>query len=233
MKKRSYLLPALALTAAICGTTSLTAQTQKGKWLAEGNIGNLNFSNNKSETTYNGLTSRYQTNAWGVGVMPRAGYFVIDRLNIGASLQVYGSGSKSKSWSQYGELQTDGTSSSFSVGIAPYARYYFAGNASRNKLYAQVGGGVNLAPVNKSTSTYYNGPTKVTSTYKAPDYIGYNGDALLGFNHFFTESLAFNTALGYRFEQSRQKEKGLNGTDRKSISTYHRISWNFGFTFIL
>jgi len=49
----------------------------------------------------------------------------------------------------------------------------------------------------------------------------------------FTESLAFNAALGYRFEQSKQKEKGLNGTDRKSISTYHRISWNFGFTFIL
>ena len=55
---------------------SLKSQTQEGNWLVEGNLGNINLSNNKNELTYETNTYKSEERIRNVSLFPRVGYFI-------------------------------------------------------------------------------------------------------------------------------------------------------------
>ncbi len=67
-----------------------------------------------------------------------------------------------------------------------------------------------------------------------------SGEALIGFNHFLSENVLFNSAIGYTYGMRTQtgsySSTGtffLSSTQGKSTVTTGRISWSFGFAIIL
>lgn len=219
----------------------LSAQTKKGDWLAEGNLGNLSFSNNKYETTNGSELDRSEERGYTIAAYPRMGYFINDNFAIGTTLNF--NYQKTKHVFYYtGVKSSDGTHIVSSVGIIPYLRYYIAGKNPKNRFYGQLGAGTSIDLYNNDSGTAYDAKGIIIETYKyqLKEQV-ISGEALIGFNHFFTDNVALNTALGYNYNkitQTSTSSYSMAGIpfsypeykDRKEIGN---IVWNFGFTIII
>jgi hypothetical protein len=237
---KNNLLLILMVVSLIAPAYQLTAQSHKGKWMVEGNIGDLNFSNRK-DMSVSGVGSRSQAKAYSVSVYPRIGYFITNSLVAGATLNFTYRLTKNDFYYSNGTQSTSGSSQLTTLGIAPFLRYYVLGKTSKNRLYVQVDGGVNsiLSQKDKSTSYYENGTISGTSSgYQKGQTVF--GEAFIGYNHFFTDNIAFNTAIGYSYNEQTTtfSNTGVFGnstyvlpeSQMKMKSTI--FTWNFGFTLV-
>ncbi len=218
------------------------AQTKKGVWLAEGNLGNLSFYNNKNVSTSSTYTSRYDNQGCSISLYPRVGYFISDNIAVGASLSLNGQFNNYKSYRSNGIKSSDAKNSWGDVGLIPYLRYYFLGEDSKNKFYGQLGAGmsIQLFSEQESTSYYDTGEKSGSSTNPSNGY-SVSGEALIGFNHFFTDNIAFNTAIGYSYKKQTQTSTshsmyaGITTVfpETKNINEGGNVVWSFGFTMII
>jgi hypothetical protein len=219
----------------------LTAQTSKGSWLAEGNLGNLNVLNNNYVYTNLNYTYKSETQGFSISLFPRIGYFINDNLAIGTTLNLGYYSYRFTSYDYKGVKSHAGTSSSNTAGISPFLRYYFTKN-TKNRFYVQVGGGININMFpNKSEASSYNETGVMYNSYKGSSTVqGISGEALIGFNHFFTDKVAFNSAIGYNYSQRTESSiytstyYGITSYPEKTKSKnlYGNVVWNFGFTII-
>jgi len=97
-------------------TFALNAQIDKGNWMMGGSAG---ISNYKSKT---GEFSQEGTNIF---ISPNVGYFLIDKLNLGASVL----------------LSFYNPSATKTYGLSPYVRYYFLEKEKQINLFSEAGYG--------------------------------------------------------------------------------------------
>ncbi|WP_158961075.1 outer membrane beta-barrel protein [Myroides fluvii] len=190
MKK---LVLSLAAVAAFGFTANAQEKEKPTFGFQEGNImieGSFQISDKVIKDSNSGLkdkTTHYTFN-------PKVGYFLSDKVAVGASL---GFG---KGLLESDVLPVDVTGTKLYAGA--FARYYFLELGSRFKTYAEVGVGYQE---NKVSDAKY----KETGLAAGID---------LGFNYFVTEKLAVTFALGNVFSYSNYDAK-QNGNKIESVSS--------------
>lgn len=199
----------LLTAVAVFSLTFVNAQEEevKGFGFSKGNMfleGNLGFSSDKeTNSDITGDLDETKTNEFNFN--PKFGYFISDKLALGAELMV-GSGKEEITVFGTPNVTNETTNNSFGGGV--FARYYFLDLGQRFKTYAEAG-------LDFGSRTWEaNG----TETQKDSNF-GLNFD--LGMNYFVTEKMAINfglaNVLGFNSTTSEnpagdeQTNSGING----------------------
>jgi hypothetical protein len=249
MKKKLLFGSALCLLFTFLTPNMLWAQLKKGNYLVEGNFGNIGLSKSDYKYETGGTTpttSSGDSKNTSIGIYPRAGIFVADKLVIGTEFSIYLYSNKNNSFNTTGAKTNESKSSSTSLGLLPFVRYYFASSKDgKSMFFGQLTGGVSIDLANKYESVNYNAAGAVSSTYKynyPKKYSTFSGNAVVGWNRFLSENVALNFNLGYRYSKSTQTNTytsttgaGVATTSGETKSTFDNsgINWNMGFTMII
>ena len=110
-----------------------TSPTDKGHFIVDGSVF---FSINNSKTEGDGIYS--ENNSFGLGISPKAAYFVIDRLALGLETSF---GYADRENTNFDGETTSRNSTGISVG--PFARYYLV-----NGLFGQASAGIGYSRSN-------------------------------------------------------------------------------------
>ena len=156
--KKLFLLLFFAISALV-----VNAQTEKGRCTVGANIGDFTYYKQGAFTNFS------------INVSPQGGYLIADNLLIGSSVPF-----------SFGQTRSanDFKGTSFSLGLAPFIRYYFLpGNL---KPYVGMTGSYS---VNKQT---YSSPAELTAKGFT---VGFAPE--LGIAYFINRSIALNGALSY------------------------------------
>jgi hypothetical protein len=236
----------LLIVAATIATTG-TAQFKKGNLLVETSLGNINLGNYNSSTETSGVTRKYDSKSFSIGLYPRVGFFVTDNVVVGTELSLSFYSSSSNDFNNNGVKTSDSKGSSFDIGLSPFLRYYFnAAKDSKGRFFAQVGGGFSTTASNNYDYNYYSGTTgALTSKFKynypkKPYY--YNANILVGYNYMVASNVALNLNLGYNYRASNSEYTFTNttaaGVATTSPTTINKnnsgnIDWRIGFTMFI
>ncbi|MGG5578394.1 outer membrane beta-barrel protein [Myroides sp. C15-4] len=186
MKKLVLSLAAVAafgLTANAQEKEKPTFGFQEGNFMIEGSFTISDKVNKDSDSGNKNKTTTYKFN-------PKVGYFLSDKVAIGAALG-------------FGKNQEDffdgATATNLYAGV--YARYYFLELGNRFKTFAEVGVGYDQKEVSATKN-------KLTGIQAGID---------LGFNYFLTDQLAVAFTLGNVFSYGNHNHK-LDGKKQGTIS---------------
>lgn len=151
----------------VLGTSSAMAQTTKGSKFIGVNIGNISYTNG---TAANGID---------VTLFPSAGVFLADDFLLGSSVTL-----------GYNRVSSDNflpkyVGRTISYGLAPFARYYFAGTTP-HRFFGQASVGIEWS--NTKVETIYTEKNSRTDKNFA---VG------LGYNYFLTPNAALEILAGY------------------------------------
>jgi hypothetical protein len=221
------------------------AQTQKGNWLVEGNIGNFNFTKSNNHSNIDSITTRTESRSMYFSVYPRGAFFVMDNLAVGSTVGFSITDSKDKRINSFGikDLETKNSYGLFE--LSPFIRYYFPCKKDKLKFYGQVGGGVFFDMYYILQQTYFNSAGEITSTFKSntpKKKIGGLAEVMLGVNYFISKQIAVNASLGYQYFRSTQTNSftttsssgnTTNSPDDRYVAQSHRFSWLIGFTYTI
>jgi hypothetical protein len=247
MKKKSFFLTAaIAIAMVLLSGNAVTAQLKKGNMLVETSLGNISI--NKGKTKYESptaVTSSYENNNFSFNLTPRIGFFLSDNFVLGTELGIYFYNSKSKDFNAAGVKTSDSKYNETTLGLAPFARYYFPGKNPKSMFYGQLSAGFNIDLSLNQDYTYYNAIGAVTSKFKynySKKPFNFRGDVKVGWNRLLTESIALNMDLGYQIYKNTQTSTytqtpavGPATTSTSSKYTYDRsgIVWGLGFTMFI
>ena len=156
---------------------------QEGNFMIEGSF-QISDKVDKNSTSGNkDKTTKYKVN-------PKIGYFLSDKVAVGASL-AFGKDEQ--------EVFDDKIATNLYAGL--YARYYFLELGNRFKTFAEVGVGYDQKKVSVDKE-------KMTGIHAGID---------LGFNYFVTEKLAVAFTLGNVFSYGNHDYK-KDGNKKKTVS---------------
>ena len=190
----------LLVVAALFTVGLVNAQTEKGNMIVGGDV-SLDFATNKAES--NGTTVDVGKTTE-IEFSPQFGYFVMDRLAIGAELTY-----QSETFKPDG----GGGDDKFSlVGLGPFVKYYL-----ENGIFGQLNAGFGSG---KFETTNGQGATQETKYSASTWRLG------VGYAAFLNEHIAVEPMLSYGSDVLKNKD-----TDVKSIDNSFRIS--VGFTIFL
>jgi hypothetical protein len=153
----------------VCGVvcTSAMAQTTKGSKFIGVNVGNISYAHDRN------------SNSIEVMLFPSAGIFLADDFLLGSSVTL------SYSRLHYDNPSQDYTGRTISYGLAPFARYYFAGTTP-HRFFGQASVGIARSNIKIES----NGTRKYSTTDK-------NFAVGLGYNYFLTPGAALEVIAGY------------------------------------
>lgn len=143
-------------------SVSANAQTEKGYMMVGSQFANL----------------RADKAAFSVGINPDVAWFIKDNLALGASVMLGYSKPKN----------VDGT---FSYGLAPMARLYFAGN-EKNKFFGQARVGFGGASQDGNSTSYWQ------------------AGIMAGYNYFVVKNVALELGAGYDHTKAKDVD-GVGG----------------------
>lgn len=167
MKRLLLLIGMLSVTLTTLAQEVTTPQTSspsaaeaisKGNWLIGSTIGATNFN--------------FETETFAINVQPRAGYFIGERVALGALVNL-------------GFLSEKQGDDVFSYGIAPFVRYYFPEGASPTGRWFGEGS-VGIA----GSSGGEDNPVSLTLGASA------------GYAHFISRTVALEGILGYTYNEA-------------------------------
>lgn len=150
MKKICLLIPVICFLLVV----PAGAQIEKGKTMVSltstiglGDFGTdlLNLGMTTEKIKYGGSDGSASYNTFGINLLPRGGYFVMDNLAVGVDLLVSLSSEKSKS-SDYKYSET-------TLAIGPFGRYYFPMEKINPFVEANVGFGTWKQKYSNGSST--------------------------------------------------------------------------------
>lgn len=166
--KKLVIVLALALI-----SSGAFAQFNKGRYLVGGSLGFQAYSN-KAKAASTTTTSSHSTD---FSLAPSAGYFIIDNLAVGASLNL-GAGSDK------GTGTNPGKSTSTSIGLSPFVRYYLSQGIF---FQGQIGVGSE-----KTKDTPSGSSTSTTTKYNTS-----NWSLAAGYAYFLNDYVAVEPLIGY------------------------------------
>jgi len=217
------------------------SQWKKGDWLAEGSIGNLQFSS--SQLMAGSFKDKNTSTITSFNLHPTLGYFVTERIMIGATLGFGYTNLKNYQFYTDGKTAYTGIYRISTLSLIPAIRYYFKTQSVKNKFYVQLDAGAGILFFTKNQNTNYDPSGTVTAQYKVtypkiPTTV--YGQAFIGFNHFITTNIALNSALGYNYSKSKNNilvTGSGTGGDYSNIQTQTsngtNLFWSLGFTLII
>lgn len=178
--KRIVIVLALAMI-----SSGAFAQFNKGRYLVGGSL-RLDTYTSKTKS---GSTTTKGGNSTDFTLSPSAGYFVIDNLAVGASLDFGASSTK--------YTGSSGKSSSTSIGLSPFVRYYLS-----QGIFFQ--GQVGFGSQNSKSPT--GGGTTSTTKYSTS-----NWSLGAGYAYFLNDFVAVEPMIGY----GSNSQKTTSGPDVK------------------
>jgi outer membrane protein len=176
---------AFILSLFLAVSSSVNAQTEKGRWQLGAQIGNFSYQTQNGGKNFSGSIS------------PSAGYFIIDNLLIGTGVPV--SYSAYRFPSNFNSVESATTS----YGLSPFARYYIG----KNHLKPYIG----LAYSYSRTSTRQTQPdftgqvTKQTTTGSVTNLV-----PTIGVAYFITDNVALNAGLNYSIQSISSEARDAN-----------------------
>ena len=169
-----------------------SAKTQ-GTYFANGSVDIFSTTRNINDNKSDAFTIQF---------MPRAGYFVMDRLAVGLGLVV--SSNKESTDTGFGELETTVTG----FGIAPLARYYFD-----NNIFGEAA--IGIGSTKSKTEGGGFGDTEIKS-----NTFGFRIGA--GYAFFLGSHIAIEPSLNYSWEDINP-EDAPSGYDESLSSIFLNV----------
>lgn len=217
MKKKKENFISLLLILTLVTSTALKSQTIKKSLLLEGSEGNLQIG--KSTTVQNSFSnSKDVTKNTYLSLSSNIGYFFSNNIVAGLGLNYNYWMVEGKNY-YLNTLSSTYKGKSPNISFMPFVRFYFNKNI-KNRFYAQFSPKINYQLNKYSNSSYNNGI--ITNQYSTQNTSTmYGAEGLIGFNHFFTSNLAFNSCMGYNY--------GIT-SNTNFESSFNNFVWNFGFS---
>ncbi len=196
-------------------STVVFGQLDKGNIFIQG-ASSLGFSTEKY-TYIHGGTSTESSKTTYFDFNPKVGYFIIDNLPAGLAIDL--STTKTKA------IDSDDESTSNSITIGPFVRYYFLPQGKLKPMgEAYIGFG---SSKNKSSYSSYTYETK----YGIIQYsIGVGG------SYFLTDNVAFDLLIGYKsckYKLKSESSPAKSTAAEDSSDKYTGIAFNFGIVVII
>ena len=188
----------LCLILALIKSSETFGQFNKGRWLAGGNA---YIQMRHSQYNFNGTDIKTRTTSFSLG--PQAGYFVIDRLALGARLSLNVSASTGESIDITGIV--DAKSNSYYIALGPFIRYYLPA-----RVFFQLS-------TEFGTGKY---SSEIGGTSNEGDSKNFDYSALVGYAYFLNDYVAIEPTIGYH-------SNGASINDSDSRSGYFYISAGF------
>jgi hypothetical protein len=199
--------------------TSVTAQRKKGSTTMGAYVGSTTI-NPGSKYKYDypaspASNSETKQTGFSIGVAPTLGFFVTDDVVIGTAVDLYFSTSKSNSPETTAGSVTRGsssTSNSNSIGLAPFARFFFGDVKSTLWPYAEIGGGISTGPYTSTYKQRYKTATPAnsynyTSDSKTTGTLNFSGGAKFGAVKMFNPNIGLDFSAGIRYTKSKSTTK--------------------------
>ncbi len=234
---RQKIYVAILVTILSSGFLKSFAQVKKGMWMLETSLGNLNYVNSSNEGRWSNNYTKEESIQ--IGIYPKAGYLLTDNLMLGSSLNFQYSSNSSENRFKYTASYVSGEGVSFNAGLGPFLRYYLPGK-DRNRFYIQGGFDYDLILKNNYISTSFDdNEVEIFHTKYLVTGYSYKASAIIGFNHFFNDAVAFNTTLGYQYESRYSRTSTqISGISIEQpliefTTKYNRLIWNAGISIFL
>jgi hypothetical protein len=179
----------IILSALVCFALSTSyAQFEQGRMMVGGSL-QLSTNTDKNKTGNTTVTNGKSTS---FALSPQFGYFVVDNLAVGAELSL--------GLSKFKDEDGDSESTSSSVSIGPFVRYYFEPG-----LFVQGAFGIGSA----GTSSTFNN-TRTETKYGLTEY-----SLAAGYAYFLNDNIAIEPMVGfasnaYSRRDSDPKEKNID-----------------------
>jgi len=172
----------LTILMGVAMSTAVYAQFTKGTIMAGGSFG-ASFNTDKTKSGNTTVTNGTNNS---ISLFPQAGYFIMDNLAVGAGIDLGISSSKAQG--------SNNKSTSTSIALAPFARYYY------QKLYGQFA--FNLGTGNNK---FTSGNTTTDNGYSTSGW-----SLAVGYAHLLNEHVAVEPQIGYG--STNQKYDAVGGT---------------------
>ncbi len=159
--------------------------------------------------------SDYKNKSFGIGVGPTMGFFITDNVVVGARVDLYFSTSKSETPEKTSGSVTQSNNSksnSFSVGLSPFARFFFGDSKSTFWPYAEIQAGISTGPYKSDYTSRYKTALPATSytytgTTKSSGSPYFSGGAKLGAVKMFSPNLGLDFSAGVTYNRSKATYK--------------------------
>lgn len=208
-------------------SSMLNAQISKGNWLVGSSVFYGNIGNSENTTTYSNSPTEYNSegNSFQIGLSPNIGYFVVNKLAVGASVGLDYYNSKSTSSNSTTFSTTESKYNNIGVSIGPFVRYYFVENQKWSP-YVQADFGYGISPSKQESKTFNNGVLINSSNTDSNKYNYWNAGFKFGMAYFLNSNVAlqFYTGFTYSSTDSSYDYKPSSGVGYTYEQTYNR--WN-------
>jgi len=230
----------LFILVTLCHSLPVYSQFKKGSRMGGATVGSIFYNNGNVDVTYPPPTQgySYNSNSFGVSIMPSMGWFISDNTAIGISLNINPSSIKN-TYEFNGTTYKKDKSTPFNIGIGGFARNYFGTNSSFMP-FGQMS--LNFGTSTQNTEGFFYGGSSsgaFKETYEGKSSGGFITNAALTFG--LTKMLNAYTGIdlfaGYNYSYSKNtmktttlRDEGNNGSiDQTSISEPTTKFTNHGF----
>ena len=232
------------VASACCSSQNLNLLSlKKEAGSLKGILETLFFSSGKNTSSAGMSITESKNKNVNISLYPTVGYFITDKFVIGATVNFTYKYSKTILYNNNGSKSSESIGKSGYLGLIPFVRYYLAGSDSKNRFYLQAGGGMSISLFDKYKSIYFNNFGNIQAQYDRYSFDQHQvyAEGLVGFNHFFTENIAFNSAIGYSYSRVTLNYKmptyspsgTLLSNEQKNVNQVGSLLWNVGFTIII
>jgi hypothetical protein len=211
------------------------AQMKPGTLMLGTTIGTTAYTSATSDYGYdNGSSKTTGTNTYTFSVGPQIGVFVTPNLAVGGTLSYslntnhVNSSSLSTTGLPSGSSTTTTTST---VSLGPFMRYYFAGVPVKNWFYFQINGAAGTG-TGTNSGTSYSSTTTASTNGNISNIFNWNAGGSLGMTHFFNPHIGMDFGLGYNYSHAHNYNVNNTSTTNKntgnSVTSANNYTLNTG-----
>lgn len=223
-----------------CVTTNSNAQFRKGMRMSGVTLGTAFFNSGKTDYSVPVPTTGYtiNTNSLGITLAPSYGWFISDKVVVGAQLAGGYKYDKTLKSDENDVTYYKNVVNSFSFSAGAFARNYFPGSGSFYP-FAQVGFTVGFGSSNHEGFSYSSAPVykDVFDGKSSGDFLATAGLSI-GATRMLNEHVGLDFALGYnysinnyKYKTDTQRDINVDGTiDERPSSDLTTKSKNNGLT---
>jgi hypothetical protein len=215
--KRMFLL--MCSIACIVSATNGQVVFKKGMRVVGASLGSLIFNSDRSPVSFNGGSTSYKIegNSFNIGVTPSMGWFVSDRMLVGTSLNVQMSNQVKYNKSNAGNTFQKDKSSTYSIGVGGFLRYYVQQKTAGNtRLFGQVGLTLGTGGGKGDGFSFgedISGAYKVTYENKVTNPLYQTVGLSLGLTHMVNDHVGIDFSVGYAFTNNKNEYVNITNYD--------------------
>ena len=223
----------------MANSIALNAQFAKGDKMVGASIASIFFnSGNADISTVSIGNATSKITSYGVSITPQIGWFVSDKIAIGATLNINPNGQKT-TYQENGSTYQSDKSNGFNIGFGGFVRSYFSGKSSLMP-FGQFS--LNAGISNLKTEGFFyggSGPSVYKQSYSGNSSGGFfaNASFTAGFTKMMGENAGLDFFVGYNYSYNKNTFKkttlldiGNDGTieERRENETTNKFT-NHGF----